>query len=101
MYLYVLYRSALTHYQANVNATDINGWTPLHVAASTAQFDVCEELLKAKNRDAAIQNKDNSTPFIYLVRLGKNMIKGNYKQYKRVLKMMLECDIDSKILCTL
>lgn len=77
-----------------MNATDINGWTPLHVAANTAKFDVCEELLRVKNINVTIQNKDNSTAFIYLVRLGKSMINDNYKQHKRVMKMMLELNID-------
>lgn len=79
-----------------MNVTDLNGWTPLHVAATTANFDICEELLRVKNIDVTIQNEDNSTPFLYLVRLKKTAINNNTKQYKRVMKMMLELNVDGK-----
>lgn len=46
---------------AKVNATDEEGWTPLHFAAETGEMTMVEALL-AGGADAAIRNKDGETP---------------------------------------
>ena len=54
-------------YEVDVNAQDVNGWTPLHFACRGGNFDTIQLLLE-KGADPSILAVDNSSPLHYFVR---------------------------------
>jgi ankyrin repeat protein len=51
----------LLEHGANVNAKDVDHWTPLHLAAENGHFELCRTLLE-NNADLNAQTSDGETP---------------------------------------
>jgi len=78
----------------NLNLQDMNGWTPLHCAASNGHLKVCEYLLENKGVDACVSTNERTSVLHYLVR---NAPPEEMALYLRVVSLALERGIDVDI----
>ena len=89
----------LVSFQADVNAQDIKGLTPLHYACTRGNWKICKILLANKNINPCIQASDKLTAFGYAVNYPIHKIVDTEKElYKQVLEEL--GNIKENILCT-
>ena len=64
----------LTSHDANLEATDSDGWTPLHFACDEGgHLDVVQELI-ARGADLFVANDDGCTPLHYAEEQGNERV---------------------------
>eukprot|EP01095_Lingulamoeba_sp_RSL-Kostka_P016314 TRINITY_DN7945_c2_g2_i1.p1 TRINITY_DN7945_c2_g2~~TRINITY_DN7945_c2_g2_i1.p1 ORF type:complete len:382 (+),score=110.02 TRINITY_DN7945_c2_g2_i1:96-1241(+) len=53
---------------ADIRATDRNGWAPLHTACNVCDLEIIQELLNHPKINGLVKTKDGATPMHYLVK---------------------------------
>jgi ankyrin repeat protein len=80
---------------ANLNITDMAGWTPLHAAASTGHLKICQLLIEQPTCDVRAVNNENSSVLHYLVRKPVNPEK--VVLYRDVMDRLVSANIDVNV----